>query len=213
MAADRAVIKIDDLTDDQGHRWTRREILSLGVDGFEGKYGGNYRRAIDLFRDVAKEGKLEEAKCLSSTNRRLFHTLDKTFSRLEGGWNEVFWELSSVRGGTALLASTMKIDATREDFLRRVIMGWETPCGRSDVLWHRGVHQLKVCLDPKLLTKHGPSEAVRPPDKVTYFKARRDVMAALSTLEWLRPKLPPLVCLCCARRFHHLSAVAQKWIG
>lgn len=188
-------LQIEDLTDNRGHRWTRREILSLGVDGFEDKYGGNYRRAIDLFGDVAKEGKLEEAKRLSTTNRRLFHTLDKTFTRLEGGWNEMFDELSGA-GGTALLASRMKVDATREDFLRRVAMGWETPCGRSDVVWYQETRQLIVYSS-----------------KVTNIKARRDVMGALSALEDLRPELPPLAVLCCARRFHYLRTVTKAWIG
>ena len=187
--------QIENLTDNQGHRWTRREILFLGVNGFEGKYGGNYRTAIDLFRDVAKEGKLEEAKRLSKTNRRLFHTLDKTFSRLEGGWDEMFGELSGA-GGTALLASRMRVHATREDFLRRVAMGWETPCGRSHLAWHREAHQL-----------------IPYSCRVTNFKARRAVIVALSTLERLRPELPPLVVLYCARRFHYLRAVTKEWIG
>lgn len=175
----------DELTDNQGHYWTRREILSLGVDGFERRYAGNYRRAIRLFGEVAKEGKLEEAKRLSKPHRQRFHELEKAFVRLEASWSQVVRQTSGA-GGTALLAVLMKIYASREDFLRQVALCWETPGRNSNAEWQRGIQQLRT---------------------------RGEVMVALNVLENLRPGLPPIVVLCCARRFHYLTTVPRSWVG
>src|SRR5258708_30770549 len=108
------------IRDKSGRVFTTDEILNMGFTKYEKTWQGSYRQPLYDYLEVASLDNQNRIRQMRQPKRRLFVRLDNCLRRLDNCVIPVCFD--RIGGGTAILASGMRLKCTRAEFIHNLIL-------------------------------------------------------------------------------------------
>jgi hypothetical protein len=188
---------------------TGRELLHRGLTSFEGIWKGNYREGILLYEQVAKIFTNRIRKHRTAATRRTVYRLERALQILDDALYEPCYDMA---GGTAVHADNLRMQATRQEFLFRLLLS-PPHKPRSDRSARRSLRIALAQLETRL--QHAMSEKSGYQDPTWQTRHKRNLRTLHARIQDFKRRtlsLPAAYAPSIAARLQGELWMFDKWV-